>query len=89
MFIIFIKEKEPLNIFKECNKFLYKLQNNKINEGYTYIIKLFCLGYIKSYCYIFIKMHDKPEFKPDNIIKAINKCDKINMVKLYIYKIIF
>ena len=84
-------ETEPLEIFKECNKFLYDLKKDasKFHNKSANITKLFCLGYIKSYCYIFIKMHDKPEFKPDNIIKAINKCDKINMVKLYIYKIIF
>ena len=34
-------------------------------------------------------MHDEHKFEPDNIIMRINKCDKMNMVKLYIYKIIF
>ena len=84
----FIKEKEGhLMIFKECNKFLDKY--NDINEGFTYITKLFCIGYIKSFCYTFIKMHDKKKFNPENVIKIINESDKINMVKLYIYKIIY
>ena len=74
-------------IFKECNKFLDKF--NHINEGLTYITKLFCIGYIKSFYYTFIKMHDKNKFNPKNVIKIINKSDKINMVKLYIYKIIY
>ena len=34
-------------------------------------------------------MHDKPNFNPEKIIKEINIYDKIKMVKLYIYKIIF
>jgi len=84
-------ETEPLTIFEDCNKFLFdfKKDASKFHNKNANITKLFCLGYIKSYCYTFIKMHDDPEFKPDNIIKKINKCDKIKMVKLYIYKIIF
>ena len=84
-------EKEPLTIFKGCNDFLYKFKNNliKAHGKLTYIMKLFCIGYIKSYCYTFIKMHDKHKFNPINIIKEINESDKINMVKFYIYKIIY
>jgi len=86
----FINEgKGHLKIFKECNKFLYKLHNNSISEGLTYITQLFCIGYIKSFCYIFIKLHDKKKFNPENVINLINENDKINMVKLYIYKIIY
>ena len=48
-----------------------------------------CIGYIKSYFYVFIKTHDQPKFKPEKIIKQINKYDEIKMVKLYIYKIIY
>ena len=68
---------------------MYKIHNNNISEGHRYIAELFCLGYIKAFCYIFIKMHDKKKFNPENIIKIINEFDKINMVKLYIYKIIY
>ena len=74
-------------VFKECNKFLCDF--NSISDGNIYITKLFCISYIKSYCYTFIKMHDKKEFNPEKIIEKINKYDKTNMVKLYIYKIIF
>ena len=38
---------------------------------------------------MFIKMHNKRKFKPDKIIEIINESDEINMVKLYIYKIIY
>ena len=34
-------------------------------------------------------MHDDKEYNPDDVIKIINKFDKTNMVKLYIYKIIY
>ena len=84
----FVKEKKEgghLNLFKDCIEFL---QQN-INEGLTYITELFCIGYIKSFCYTFIKMHDTKNFNPENIIKIINESDKKNMVKLYIYKIIY
>ena len=83
------KEEEGMKVmtvFKECNKFLGEF--NTISDGNTYITKLFCIGYIKSYCNTFIKMHDKKGFKPDKIIEKINKYDKTNMVKLYIYKTI-
>ena len=76
-----------LTVFKESNHFLCEF--NSISEGNAYITKLFCISYIKSYCYLFIKMHDKKEFNPDDIIKSIIKYDKSNMVKLYLYKIIF
>ena len=86
----FVKVKKGhVKVFKKCNEFLHKIHNNNISEGLTYITELFCLGYIKAFCYIFIKMHDKKKFIPDNIIKIINESDKINMVKLYIYKIIY
>ena len=82
---------EPLDIFKDCNEFLFKFKKNatKFHGKYVNITKLFCIGYIKSYCHTFIKMHDKSEFNPENIIKQINKCDEIKMIKLYIYKIIY
>ena len=84
-------EGEPLDIFLDCNEFLSKFKKNatKYHGKLVNITKLFCIGYIKSFCYTFIKMHDKSEFKPDKIIDQINKCHEIKMVKLYIYKIIY
>ena len=84
-------EKDPLDVFKDCSTFLFEYKMGKI-KGHgklKNVTKLFCLGYIKSFCYSFIMMHNKPKFKPDNIIQIINEYDKINMIKLYIYKIIY
>ena len=82
---------EPLDIFQECNEFLSEFKSHEIkyHGQFVNITKLFCIGYIKSFCYIFIKMHDKVDFDPEEIISKINECDKIKMVKLYIYKIIY
>ena len=93
---------EPLEIFEECNIFLSELQKSaiKFHEKCYRITKLFCIGYIKSFCYTFIKMHDKTDFVPENIINKINELgsqenesdeikNEIKMVKLYIYKIIY
>ena len=55
--------------------------------------KLFCLGYIKSYCYTFIKLIDICSTKLKNtskVIGEINKSDDIRKsITLYIYKIIY
>ena len=58
----------------------------KFHGQSAYITKLFCLCYIKSYCYTFIKMNDqpKPKFNPEEIIEKVNESNKIKMVKLYI-----
>ena len=89
----FIEEKENMGhiyVFKECNKFLSELNKDIINEGLNVnITKLFCIGYIKTFCFMFIEMHNKRKFKPDKIIEIINESDEINMVKIYIYKIIY
>ena len=66
-----------------------EFQKGSIYDRNMYITKLFCIGYIKSYCYIFVKMNDNKKFNPQNIIKIINEYDKKNMIELYIYKIIY
>ena len=88
-------EKEPLVIFKYCSNFLdnFIVKKNKLNKSEDkYIIQLYCLGYIKAYCYTFIKMFDEPEpkfKKPEIIIDSINENKLKSMIKLYIYKILF
>ena len=86
-------EKTPLTIFEDCNKFLddFKINSSKYHDKSPLITKLFCLGYIKTFCYNFIQMFEepKPKFNPETIIQKINECDKIKMVKIYIYKIIY
>ena len=87
-------EKEPSEIFKKCREFL----NNPDNSGSNYgkminITILFCLGFIKAYCYTFIKLHDQTGFKPKDIIENFINGDEdmkiVKMIKLYIYKIIY
>ena len=83
-------DKEPMEIFKDCNKFLEnKDKSEKYYDKLKNIAKLFCLGFIKAFCYTFIKRHEKSGFEPKAIIDKINKYDKMNMIKLYIYKIIY
>ena len=90
-----LMEKEPLDIFKECINFLEDLieKNKKYEKNNKYITKLFCLGYIRIFCYIFIKMLDADDAKfkdPEKIIEFLNKDKLINkMIRLYIYKILF
>ena len=87
-------EKDPIDIFKECFKYLnedFQTSKKYYNQS-IHITKIFCLGYIKAFCYIFVKMHDKPKFEPKKIIEVIDKYNKDNIVKmivLYIYKIIY
>ena len=87
-------EKEPSEIFKKCREFL----NNPDNSGSNYgkiinITILFCLGFIKAYCYTFIKLHDQTGFKQKDIIENFINGDEdmkiVKMIKLYIYKIIY
>ena len=91
-------EKEPLELLEKCIEFLdkYLFSPNKLDKHgpkIKHITKLFCLGYIKTYCTTFINMFDdiNPKFKePEKIIESINKNDlKKRMIKLYIYKILY
>ena len=87
-------DKEPLSIFKDCIEFLkdYSKGSKSIEKKLKHVAKFFCLGYIKTFCFTFIKMFDelKPKFnKPEEIIEKINKYDLKNMVKYYIYKILY
>ena len=59
--------------------------------------KLFCLGYIKSYLYIFIKTFDDDKYKSEDfeenrtkIIDVINEDNSIyKMMRIYIFKILY
>ena len=89
-------ENEPLDVFKECITFLHDyLENPKKLEKENKlknISMLFCLGYIKAFCFTFIKAFDdiEPKFKDlEKIIEFIDKNDLKKMVKFYIYKILF
>ena len=85
----------PLKLFKECVKYLNKYLNEikKLNNKNKNICKLFCIGYIKSFCYTFINLIEScsPNLEDvSKIIKEINKGGTMKeIIKLYIYKIIY
>ena len=93
-------DEEPLKILKECyellNSYMFKLEE----LGSKYLketCKLFCLGYIKSFLYIFIKTFDddkyKSEYDEKNKIKIIDVINGDNpiykMMSIYIFKIFY
>ena len=87
---------EPFKILKDCIEFLeHYIMNinnpNKIKSKAKDFCKLFCLGFIKTFCYTMFK-NDNPKIKdPKAIINFINN-DKSNICKnisLYIYKIFY
>ena len=90
-------EKEPMEVLKDCYKFLQDLldesKKDEIDKNNKYITKLFCLGYIKTFCYIFIKVFDDDKAKfndAEKIIETINKKKPTcKMIRLYIYKILY
>ena len=89
-------ENEPMDIFKDCINFIQDLfveKKKKYDKGNKYVTKLFCLGYIRIFCQVFIKMFDseEPKYKePEKIIEFLNKDKAMNkMIRLYIYKILF
>jgi hypothetical protein len=88
-------ENEPLKVFKDCIKNLedYNDKNKNKNKNKN-ICKLFCIAYIKTFCYKFIKFIDKEEKDkikdPLTIIKVINSSEALTkIITLYIYKIIY
>jgi len=85
---------EPLELLKEFINYLNDYNKNSVKkEENSKILKLFCLGYIKTYCFTFIKMFTEknPNWqKSMNIIKAVNGENAISkMIRLFIYKILY
>ena len=78
-----LENKKPKNFFIDCNKYLNEDIGKYKNSP---IINLLCVAYIKVYCYLFIKRYD---VSPKTIIETINKDVKLNIIKIYIYKIIY
>jgi hypothetical protein len=87
----------PLDIFKNCYEFLdkYIFKPKELNsQKLLDICKLFCISYIKSYIYIFIKSFEEkenPKFNDaEKIIDEINGNNPIfKMIRIYIYKILY
>ena len=84
-------EQEPLYILKECIHFLeiYMKKPNIFDSKLKELSKLFCIGYIKTYIYTFIKEVNKIKFYME-IIDIINKENSVcKMIRIYIYKILY
>jgi len=85
----------PLKIFKDCIKFLNSyLNGNKNDENKNInLCKLFCIGYIKSFCYTYIKLIDSCSPNLENkkiIISEINNSKSLSKIlSLYLWKIIY
>ena len=91
-----LMEKEPMSIYKDCISYLQDFADNKTrkyDKNNKYVARFFCLGYIRIFIYIFIKMFDDDDAKfkePEKIIEIINENKTINnMIQIYIYKILF
>jgi len=88
-------EDEPLEILKYCIQFLdyYISKPKDVESKKKETGKLFSLGYIKVYIYLFIKMFDdkKPKFKkPEKIIEVLNGKESVyKMIRIYTYKSIY
>ena len=83
---------EPLQILKDCIEFLKNYINkpDETNSKTKEFCKIFCLSYIKIYCFIMFNSA-KPKCKnPNSIIKTFNAQEPLyKMIRLYIYKILF
>ena len=99
-----ILEKEPLKYLVDLIKYLSnylsakKSSNNLSNIN---LCKLYCIGYIKIFCYTFITMiHNNRNENLKDISKIIEEINKIDLdsnkkksivktIKLYIYRVIY
>ena len=87
-----------MEIFEDCVKFLVKYNfTDKLSAEIKHIRKLFCIGFIKVYCYKFIKMIDENNPKLNDPLSIVNLLEKLSekdkkmneIIKLYIYKTIY
>ena len=85
----------PLKLFKESIKMLnnYKKGSRNLEGKNKNICKLFCIGYIRAYCYTFINLIDScsPKLdKPSKIISEVNNAKSLKkIISFYIWKIIY
>ena len=93
--IIINLEDESLVILKDCIKALsfYIFEPKTLKLKLKEIRKLYCLGYIKSFMYTFIKGFDGDKYKPkepNKIIYVVNRDNSIyKMINFYTYKIFY
>ena len=89
------KSMGPLKLFNNCVKILndYYKGKNQLNDKNKNMCKLFCLGYIRAYCYMFTKLIYPGSSNLGNsskIIKEINNSKALtNIISLYIWKTIY
>jgi len=85
----------PLPIFKDCLSFLKDLikHGNVFEKDNKNITKLFCISYIKAFCFKFISLISQNSTKIKNqskIIEVINESKNMRkIVSLYLFKIIY
>ncbi len=85
----------PLSLFNKCVKYLldYNKGNKKLEGKIKNLCKLFCLGYIRAYCYKFIDLIDldSPNLGDiSKIIKEINNSKELTKnISFYIWKAIY
>ena len=90
-----VKRIGPLRLFKKCVKYLldYCKGSEKLEGKNKNMCKLFCLGYIRAYCYKFIDLIDSDSSNikdATKIIKEINNSkDLTKNISFYVWKAIF
>ena len=85
----------PLKLFSNCIKYLndYIKKNNKIDGLNKNISKLFCLGYIRAYCYKFTDLIYPGSPNLENSSKIINEINNskalVKIISYYVWKTIY
>ena len=85
----------PLKLFNRCVIFLndYNSNNDKLNGMNKNICKLFCLGYIRAYCYTFVDLYISESSNLENTSKIINEINNsktlTKIISFYVWKIIY
>ena len=89
------KSTGPFKLFNKCIKYLndYNKGNDKLDGKNKNICKLFCLGYIRAYCYTFIDLIDSGSSNLENATKIINEINNSKsfskMISFYVWKVIY
>ena len=89
------KSTGPLKLFTKCIKYLidYNKGNDKLDGKNKNFCKLFCLGYIRAYCYTFIDLIDSGSSNLESPTKIINEINNSKifskMISFYVWKVIY
>ena len=85
----------PLKLFSNCIKYLndFIKKSNKLDELNKNISKLFCIGYIRAYCYTFTNLMypgSSNLSNPSKIIDEINNSKALTkIISYYVWKTIY